>query len=83
MDTLAVRLIVPLAGSIEDFHLQVIQPPPCVLEQRQLALRAILGAPNKKGPLSVALLSIRVPEMASLVYPLTVIATTFAVPECR
>ncbi|MDZ4185086.1 MAG: hypothetical protein U1D97_08935 [Desulfuromonadales bacterium] len=28
VDTLAVRLIVPLAGPIEDFHLQVaIQPP--------------------------------------------------------
>ncbi|WP_422410146.1 hypothetical protein, partial [Endozoicomonas sp. ALB122] len=47
-DTLAVRLIIPLAGLIEDFHLQVIQPPPRVLVQRRLALRAILGAPQKK-----------------------------------
>ena len=35
MDTLAVRLTVPLAGSAVDFHHQVIQPPPRVLEQRQ------------------------------------------------
>ncbi|MGI9274655.1 MAG: hypothetical protein ACR2PT_07380 [Endozoicomonas sp.] len=48
MGTLAVRLIIPLAGLIEDFHPQVIQPPPLVLEQRRLALRAILGAPPKK-----------------------------------
>jgi len=34
MDTLAVRLIVPLAGSIVDFHHQVIRPPPRVSERR-------------------------------------------------
>ena len=36
MDTLAVRLIVPLVGSIADFHHQVIRPPPRVSEQHQL-----------------------------------------------
>ena len=54
MDTLAVRLIVPLAGSIVDFHHQVIQPPPRVSEQRRKALRAILGAPIKNDDPKVA-----------------------------
>ena len=35
-DTLAVQLIIPLVGLIVDFHHQVIQPPPRVLEQHQL-----------------------------------------------
>jgi len=48
MDTLAVRLIVPLVGSIVDFHHQVIRPPPCVSEQHQsMALRAMPGAHKK------------------------------------
>ena len=50
MDTLAVRLIVPLAGSIVDFHHQVIQPPPRVLEQRQLRRYAPYLAHQKKSP---------------------------------
>ena len=32
--TLAVRLTVPLAGPVEDFHLQIIQLPPQQLKQR-------------------------------------------------
>ncbi|MHB1326526.1 MAG: hypothetical protein ACYC0L_10120, partial [Thermoleophilia bacterium] len=34
MDTLAVRLTVPLAGSVEDLHLQVIGSPSQRAEQR-------------------------------------------------
>ena len=41
MDTLAVRLIVPLTGSIVDFHHQVIRPPSRVSEQRQLRRYAV------------------------------------------
>jgi len=48
MDTLAVRLIVPLAGSIVDFHHQVIRPPPCVSEQHQLRRYAPYLAHHKE-----------------------------------
>jgi len=48
MDTLTIRQIVPLVGSIEDFHLQVIRTPPRGWEQRQsMTLRAMPGAPLK------------------------------------
>ena len=44
MDTLAVRLIVPLAGPKEDFHLQVT---PCGVAP-VMALRAMPGAQKDK-----------------------------------
>ncbi len=48
MDTLAVRLIVPLPGSIVDFHHQVIRPPPRVSKQRLSRHYAPCLAHNKK-----------------------------------
>jgi hypothetical protein len=51
MDTLAVRLIVPLIGSIVDFHHQVIRPPPRVSKQRQLRHYAPYLAHHKKAPI--------------------------------
>ena len=53
MDTPAVRLIVPLAGSIVDFHHLVIRSPPRVSEQHRKALRAILGAAIKKAAIKL------------------------------
>ena len=48
-DTLAVRLTLPLAGRVKDFHLQVI-PPATTAEQTApvTALRAMPGAPSKR-----------------------------------
>ncbi len=49
MDTLAVQLTLPLAGCVEDFHLQVSAP--CRAHQRGLSPPsecALPGAPNKK-----------------------------------
>ncbi len=43
-DTLAVQLTIPLVGSVEDFHLQVIQD---ILNSASSALRAMPGAQNK------------------------------------
>ena len=51
MDTLAVRLIVPLVGPIVDFHHQVIRPAPPVPEQRQLRRYAPYSAHNEKAEL--------------------------------
>ena len=49
MDTLAVRLTVPLTGPVVDFHHQVIQPPPREVGTAPIkALRAMLGAPQTK-----------------------------------
>jgi len=48
MDTLAVRLTVPLAGSVEDLHLQVFGSPPQRAEQRQSRRYAPCLAHNKK-----------------------------------
>ena len=48
VDTLAVRLIVPLPGSIVDFHHQVIRPPPRVSKQRLSRHYAPCLAHNKK-----------------------------------
>ena len=50
-DTLAVRLTLPLAGRVKDFHLQVI-PPATTAEQTApvTALRAMPGAPKEKPP---------------------------------
>jgi hypothetical protein len=51
MDTLAVRLTVPLAGSVKDFHPQVIQITTTVICTAPVtALRAMPGAPKKYRP---------------------------------
>ena len=49
MDTLAVRLVVPLAGSTGDLHPQVIRPAPPVPEQRPSRRYAPCLAHNEKG----------------------------------
>jgi len=47
-DTLAVRLTLPLAGCVEDFHLQVIFPATTAGPTAPVtALRAMPGAPKK------------------------------------
>src|SRR5690606_3425157 len=55
VDTLAVRLIVPLTGPIVDFHHQVIRPPPRVPKQRRQgatrhAWRTVQRASRKARP---------------------------------
>lgn len=51
-DTLAVRLTLPLAGRVKDFHLQVIPPATTAVQTAPVtALRAMPGAPNKKAGL--------------------------------
>jgi len=50
MDTLAVRLVVPLAGSTGDLHPQVIRPAPPEPEQRPSRRYAPCLAHNKKAP---------------------------------
>ena len=48
-DTLAVQLTLPLAGCVEDFHLQVIFPATTAVPTAPVtALRAMPGAPNKR-----------------------------------
>ncbi len=48
MDTLAVRLTVPLTGPVVDLHHRVVQPPPREVGTAPIkALRAMLGAPQK------------------------------------
>jgi len=49
MDTLAVRLVVPLAGSTGDLHPQVIRPAPPEPEQRPSRRYAPCLAHNEKG----------------------------------
>jgi len=49
MDTLAVRLIVPLAGPIEDLHLQVTISATTAEIDGAYAPRALPGAPQKNG----------------------------------
>ena len=54
-DTLAVQLTLPLAGRVEDFHLQVIFPATTAGKTAPVtALRAMPGAPTKKPRSSVA-----------------------------
>ncbi|MEQ9567166.1 MAG: hypothetical protein RLN85_15360, partial [Pseudomonadales bacterium] len=48
-DTLAVRLVVPLAGSTGDLHPQVIRPAPPVPEQRPSRRYAPCLAHNENG----------------------------------
>ncbi|HDY82708.1 MAG TPA: hypothetical protein ENH48_07105 [Halieaceae bacterium] len=62
MDTLAVRLIVPLAGSIVDFHHQVIRPPPRVPEQRPSRRYAPCLAHNKEGAFNEGPFSVSVQQ---------------------
>ena len=49
VDTLAVRLVVPLAGPTGDLHPQVIQPAPPVPEQRPSRRYAPCLAHHEKG----------------------------------
>jgi len=50
MDTLAIRLTVPLTGSVRDFHPQVIQATTTMNQIAPVtALRTMPGAPKKKG----------------------------------
>ena len=63
---LAVRLVVPLAGPTEDFHLQVIRLVTTTNRTAPAkALRAIPGAPKKK-PDQLTGLSLSTPAMNSL-----------------
>ena len=49
MDTLAVQLTLPLAGCVEDLHLQVILPATTAVPTAPVtALRAMPGAPKRK-----------------------------------
>src|SRR5690554_531385 len=58
MDTLAVRLVVPLAGPTEDLHLQVIRPPPRASEQRPSRRYAPCLAHYKNAPLRRGVLAV-------------------------
>jgi len=56
MDTLAVQLTLPPAGCVEDFHLQVVFPATTAVPTAPVtALRAMPGAPNKKGDMDCRL----------------------------
>ena len=58
-DTLAVQLTLPLAGCVEDFHLQVIFPVTTTSQTAPVtALRAMPGARIKKGNPQVAFFNI-------------------------
>ena len=59
VNTLAVRLIVPLVGPIGDLHPQVIRPPPRVVGTAPVkALRAMPGAHKKKDYRNPVILSL-------------------------
>ena len=55
VDTLAVRLVVPLAGPTGDLHPQVIRPAPPVPEQRRQGATRHAWRTKKKGGLVSAL----------------------------
>src|SRR5690606_12553644 len=80
--TLAVRLVVPLAGPTEDLHLQVVPgghhggPG----QRQSMALRAMPGAPIKKAP---ALPGLLVFGMAAAVTASTPPRTGTATPRPR
>ena len=50
VDTLAVRLTVPLTGPVDDFHLQVIQLPPQQLNSASNGAARHAWRTNKKSP---------------------------------
>ena len=53
-DTLAVQLTLPLAGCVEDFHLQVVFPATTAVPTAPVtALRAMPGAQRKKAPAGI------------------------------